>query len=105
MFSRRDRAATPRDEALSTTVEPQGKGRATPKRREAELERRQRIKPPRDSRQRAALERKRKQGDRQKFREGVDRGDERFLPARDKGPVRKFVRDFVDGRDAPFRMA
>ena len=25
-------------------------------------------------------------------------GDERYLPARDKGPVRRFVRDFVDSR-------
>jgi len=26
------------------------------------------------------------------------RGDERALPARDQGPVRRFVRDFVDSR-------
>ena len=25
-------------------------------------------------------------------------GDERYLPARDQGPVRRFVRDFVDAR-------
>jgi hypothetical protein len=25
-------------------------------------------------------------------------GDEKYLPARDQGPVRGFVRDFVDGR-------
>ena len=25
-------------------------------------------------------------------------GDERYYPARDKGPVRRFVRDFVDSR-------
>jgi hypothetical protein len=25
-------------------------------------------------------------------------GDERYLPARDKGPVRRFCRDFVDSR-------
>jgi hypothetical protein len=29
-------------------------------------------------------------------------GDERYLPARDKGPVRRFVRDWVDSR---FNMA
>ena len=25
-------------------------------------------------------------------------GDERYLPARDKGPVRRFVRDWIDAR-------
>ena len=25
-------------------------------------------------------------------------GDERYLPARDKGPVRRFIRDYVDSR-------
>ena len=25
-------------------------------------------------------------------------GDERYLPPRDKGPVRRFIRDFVDSR-------
>ena len=25
-------------------------------------------------------------------------GDERYLPARDKGPVKRFIRDYVDAR-------
>jgi hypothetical protein len=33
-----------------------------------------------------------------KQREALASGDERYLPARDKGPVRKFVRDYVDSR-------
>ncbi len=33
-----------------------------------------------------------------KMREGLRSGDERYLPARDQGPVRRFVRDFVDSR-------
>ena len=33
-----------------------------------------------------------------KQREALASGDERYLPARDKGPVRKFARDFVDSR-------
>ena len=32
------------------------------------------------------------------MREGMRTGDERYLPARDKGPVRRYVRDFVDAR-------
>lgn len=33
-----------------------------------------------------------------KQREALASGDERYLPARDKGPVRKFARDFIDSR-------
>lgn len=33
-----------------------------------------------------------------KQRAALASGDERYLPARDKGPVRRFVRDFVDSR-------
>jgi hypothetical protein len=32
------------------------------------------------------------------MREAMKTGDERYLPARDRGPVRRFVRDFVDSR-------
>ncbi|MBJ6619270.1 DUF3043 domain-containing protein [Streptomyces sp. DHE17-7] len=33
-----------------------------------------------------------------KQREALASGDERYLPARDKGPVRKYARDFIDSR-------
>ena len=33
-----------------------------------------------------------------KQRQALASGDERYLPARDKGPVRRFARDFVDSR-------
>ena len=32
------------------------------------------------------------------MREGMKTGDERYLPQRDKGPVKRFIRDFVDSR-------
>ena len=32
------------------------------------------------------------------MREGMKNGEERYLMARDKGPVRRFVRDFIDAR-------
>ena len=35
---------------------------------------------------------------RAKVREAMDTGDERYLPARDKGPVKRYVRDWVDSR-------
>ena len=31
-------------------------------------------------------------------RQAMRTGDERYLPLRDKGPVRRFIRDFVDSR-------
>lgn len=33
-----------------------------------------------------------------KQREALASGDQRYLPARDKGPVRRFARDYVDSR-------
>jgi amino acid transporter len=32
------------------------------------------------------------------MREAMKTGDERYLPARDRGPLRRFTRDFVDSR-------
>ncbi|WP_043682346.1 DUF3043 domain-containing protein [Streptomyces xylophagus] len=74
------------------------KGRPTPKRSESQTQRRSvanttmtrkdASKRQRDER-RAAMERQ---------RSALTTGDERYLPARDKGPVRKFGRDYVDSR-------
>lgn len=72
------------------------KGRPTPKRSEAEALRRATVKPPTTRREAAkrAKEARRKALDKQ--REALMTGDERYLPARDRGEVRRFVRDFVD---------
>lgn len=35
---------------------------------------------------------------RQRAQDGYARGDEQFLPVRDRGPVRRYARDFVDSR-------
>ncbi len=35
---------------------------------------------------------------REKARAGLLAGDERYFPARDRGPVKAFVRDFIDAR-------
>lgn len=32
------------------------------------------------------------------MRRALDTGDERYLPFRDKGPIRRYVRDYVDAR-------
>ncbi len=74
------------------------KGRPTPKRSEAERERRERVKPTRDPRAKRTLEKKKRSETSKLMREALNNGDERYLPNRDKGPVRRFVRDYVDGR-------
>lgn len=89
-------AAHPAEPAA--TPDGQGKGRPTPTRKEAEEARRQALKGPSDPKQRRKLERERSRTERMAAREALMAGDEKHLPARDAGPVRKYVRDFVDGR-------
>lgn len=75
-----------------------GKGRPTPKRREAEAAARARAKPPRDRKEAMQRQRQLRSASSKEIRQGIKDGDERFLPARDQGPVKRFVRDFVDSR-------
>ena len=86
-----------------------GKGRPTPKRRDAEGRRRGPAPtPPRTQREAAKLaranrpdkEQRREQRAREaeKRRAGIAKGDNRYLPPRDRGPVRAYIRDLVDSR-------
>jgi hypothetical protein len=79
-------------------VKAAGKGRPTPKRREAEKRRRQPVTAPTSRRQAAKQLRARQRDDRVRMRQALASGDTRNLPARDAGPVKAFVRDFVDTR-------
>jgi len=81
------------------TAEPgaSGKGRPTPSRRERELARQRPI-VPKDRKQAARDSRAREQEQREKARLGMAAGDDRYLPARDKGPQKRYVRDYVDAR-------
>lgn len=78
------------------------KGRPTPKRREAEARRRGPAAPPPRT-QREAMRRLRG-GKEERRAERLDRrarilaGDDKYLPGRDRGPVRAYVRDLVDSR-------
>jgi hypothetical protein len=76
-----------------------GKGRPTPKRAEAQG-RRQGPPPPPPTTRKEAYKRMREQQAvrRSDARQGAARGDDSYLPARDRGPVRKLVRDVVDSR-------
>jgi hypothetical protein len=75
-----------------------GKGRPTPSRKEAEAAARARARTPRTRREQMAAQRSARGESSKNIRAAMKSGDERFLPARDKGPVRRFVRDFVDSR-------
>lgn len=86
------------DSATDATPKQGGKGHATPTRREAEAAARARAKAPRSRKELAAAERRSRSESSQKMRQALRSGDERFLPARDKGPVKRFIRDFVDSR-------
>jgi hypothetical protein len=88
------------DSAATTPVESHapGKGRPTPTRKEAEAAARARAKVPRTRKEMAAAQRLAKSESSAKVRAGMKAGEERYLLPRDKGPVRRFVRDFVDSR-------
>lgn len=79
-------------------VKPGGKGRPTPKRRDAEKLRRQPITAPATGKE--AYKRRRAQlaENRVKAREGMAKGEEKHLLKRDKGPVRRLARNYVDAR-------
>ncbi|MEI7033850.1 DUF3043 domain-containing protein [Streptomyces pratensis] len=74
------------------------KGRPTPKRSEAQTQRRRASTTPVDRKSAMKRQREARRADLARQREALASGDERYLPVRDKGPVRRFVRDFVDSR-------
>ncbi|MDX2700611.1 DUF3043 domain-containing protein [Streptomyces ipomoeae] len=98
--SEKDRAA---DQAPVTDSkqprDPQApKGRPTPKRSEAQSQRRNVANTPTTRKEAAKRSRDERRAALEKQRQALASGDERYLPARDKGPVRRFARDYVDSR-------
>jgi len=85
-------------EAAETAPKPGGKGRPTPKRKEAEALAKARARTPRTRKELAAAQRLARSEDSRKIREAMKSGDERYLLPRDKGPVRRFIRDYIDSR-------
>jgi len=80
--------------ATDTVVEPVvGKGHATPTRREKEEARKR----PLVSTDRAQARRV-ATAERERQRAGMAAGEEKYLPARDRGVQKRFVRDYIDAR-------
>ncbi|MGW3666022.1 DUF3043 domain-containing protein [Streptomyces sp. NPDC005141] len=101
--SRAKEEKAPADKALVTdskvTRDPQApKGRPTPKRSEAQTQRRSVAQTPTTRKEASKRQRDDRRAAMEKQRQALASGDERYLPARDKGPVRRFARDFVDSR-------
>jgi hypothetical protein len=92
---RRTKSETP---AQQEVTKPGGKGRPTPSRREAEAAARARAKVPRNRKEQARVQRAARTESSQTVRAAMKAGDERYYLPRDKGPVRRFIRDFVDSR-------
>lgn len=77
--------------------EPVGKGRPTPTRKQAQAAKAQPLVGSRDKAARKTQRLKQNEA-RERARIGMMQGDERYLTARDKGPQRRFARDYVDAR-------
>ena len=94
-------AKTPKNEATPVAVTPAEtaatKGRATPTRKEQEAAR-QRPLVPSDRRLASRQSREQLAEQRNRARVGQARGEEKYLQLRDKGPQKRYVRDYVDAR-------
>jgi hypothetical protein len=84
------------DEALHPAREG-AKNRPTPKRKDQEAARRQPLVVA-DRKQAKKLDRAKRNEQMYRTRQAMLTGDESGLPARDKGPVRRYIRDHIDAR-------
>jgi hypothetical protein len=74
-----------------------GKGRPTPKRSAAQAANRRPLVPA-DRKAAAKTARAASRAERDRQFKALQSGDERYLPAKDRGPVRRYIRDHVDAR-------
>lgn len=74
-----------------------GKGKATPSRKQQEAANRRPLVGDKSKEGRAAAK-ARLAAERREAREGMMRGEEKYLPIRDRGPQKRFARDVVDSR-------
>ncbi|MEY4320268.1 MAG: hypothetical protein RLZZ471_209 [Actinomycetota bacterium] len=85
------------EKAKSTKVSTTGKGQATPTRKEREAANKRPLVGEKTKEGRK-LSREQLAAERKAAREGMLRGDEKYLPIRDRGPQKRMVRDIVDAR-------
>ncbi|UFU04842.1 DUF3043 domain-containing protein [Ruania halotolerans] len=76
---------------------PAGKGRPTPRRRDAEARNKRPLVP--TDRRAARREQRAKYAEaRERMNQAMVTGDDQHMPAQHRGPVRRYLRDFVDAR-------
>ncbi|MEV7972065.1 DUF3043 domain-containing protein [Cellulomonas sp. NPDC089187] len=93
-----DAANSPQVEQTPAVIEvPVGKGRPTPTRKQAEAANRRPLVPA-DRKAASKEARAVQRAEREKQYQAMQSGDERYLPAKDKGPVRRYIRMYVDAR-------
>jgi hypothetical protein len=95
LFRRTEKAA---ESMTDQEVKVGGKGRPTPPRKEAQAAARERARAATDKKAAQKVLREKRAESNRRMREGMKTGEEKFLPARDQGPVRRYVRDWVDSR-------
>jgi hypothetical protein len=102
VFSRRKTDATPATAPTDvTSTTGSGKGRPTPRRKQVEAANKRPLVPAGrtgNSKSVRAAERAAAKVRREQEYQAMVTGDDRHLPVRDRGPVRRFVRDYVDAR-------
>ncbi len=76
---------------------PEKKGVPTPKRKEQERARRRPLVAG-DRKAAKKLQRQQIADQRAKMRQAMETGDERYLPLRDRGRQKRFIRDYIDAR-------
>lgn len=102
MFRRRNQTAEPPPVAEPESPQKKGytpgKGAPTPKRRDAEANRRRTMTAPKTRKEAARQMRERNARERKMAEQEAAKGNDRYLPARDRGPAKTLTRDFVDSR-------
>ncbi|PKW25627.1 DUF3043 domain-containing protein [Phycicoccus duodecadis] len=92
------RSRTDEQTTAQTVAEREGaKNRPTPKRRDQEAARKRPLVIA-DRKEARKVDREERRAKLAQTRKAMETGDEKFLPARDKGPARRFIRDYVDAR-------
>ncbi len=85
------------DEAAARRDRSKPKGVPTPRRKDQEAARRRPL-VPEDRKAAKKADREAMAAERAKMRQALETGDERHMPVRDRGPQKRFVRDYVDAR-------
>ena len=96
LFKKRSQTPEP-EPAAEPAAKPGGKGRPTPRRKDQQAKNLHPVVP--KDRQAAKREaRAARDAAWKRQNEAMVTGDEKYLPSREKGPVKRYIRDYVDAR-------